>query len=114
MLAIMRLAGVDLNFANMIVMPLIVGIGVGSGVHVVRRWRLQPRDEPHGLAGGSGRAITLTTLTTVAGFASMMLAQHRGIRSLGFTMTVGLMMVWLVTIVALPAILRLRAGAASR
>lgn len=114
MLAIMRAAGVDLNFANMIVMPLIVGIGVGSGVHVVRRWRLQPRDEPPGLAGGSGRAITLTTLTTVAGFASMMLAQHRGIQSLGFTMTVGLMMVWLVTIVVLPAILRLRAGAASR
>jgi len=114
MLALMRLFGVELNFANMIVMPLIVGIGVGMGVHAVRRWRLQPRDIPLGLAGGSGRAIGLTTLTTAIGFAAMMTAEHRGVRSLGFVMTVGLAMVWAAAIFVLPAVLRLRADLAQR
>ncbi|MBL0927208.1 MAG: MMPL family transporter [Phycisphaerales bacterium] len=108
MLGVMRVADVPLNFANMIVMPLIVGIGVGCGVHAVRRWRLQPLDRPPGLAGGSGRAITLTTVTTVIGFATMLVAEHRGIRSLGFVMSVGLVGVWLVTILILPAVLGLR------
>lgn len=109
LLAWMAVFEIPLNFANMIVMPLIVGIGVGCGVHAVRRWRLQPRDEPLGLAGGSGRGMTLTTLTTVIGFAAMLIAQHRGIRSLGFVMSVGLVMVWAVTILILPAVLRARA-----
>lgn len=112
MLAIMDLAGIPLNFANMIVLPLLIGIGVGCGVHAVRRWRLQPNDHPLGLAGGSGRAITLTTLTTVFGFAAMMTGQHRGIWSLGFVMSVGLAAVWAVTILVLPAVLRLRRGRA--
>lgn len=110
MLAVMRLADVPLNFANMIVLPLLIGIGVGCGVHAVRRWRLQPNDHPLGLAGGSGRAVTLTTLTTVIGFASMMTGEHRGIWSLGFVMSVGLGAVWAVTILFLPAVLRLRRG----
>jgi len=108
MLAWMRVFDVALNFANMIVMPLIIGIGVGAGVHAVRRWRLQPLDAPLGLAGGSGRAIGLTILTTVFGFAAMMSAEHRGVRSLGFVMSVGLMMVWASTVFLLPGVLRLR------
>lgn len=108
MLAWMRIFDVSLNFANMIVMPLIIGIGVGAGVHAVRRWRLQPMDAPLGLAGGSGRAIGLTILTTVFGFAAMMSAEHRGVRSLGFVMSVGLIMVWATAIFMLPGILRLR------
>ncbi len=108
MLAVMRLTGLALNFANLIVMPLIVGIGVGCGVHAVRRWRMQPNDLPPGLAGGSGRAITLTSITTVIGFATLAVGEHRGIRSLGLVMSLGLAMVWAVTILVLPAVLKLR------
>lgn len=110
MLAVMRSVGIALNLANLIVMPLIVGIGVGCGVHAVKRWRLQPRDLPPGLAGGSGRAITLTTLTTIIGFAVLIAGEHRGIRSLGVVMSLGLAMVYVVTILVLPSILRLRSG----
>jgi len=106
--AVMALAGVSLNFANMVTLPLLAGIGVSAGVHAVHRWRQQPHHLPAGLAGGCGRSITLTIVTTMLGFASMMTAQHRGVRSLGFVMTVGLAMVWLATVFALPALLRLR------
>ncbi len=108
MLAIMRVLGMALNLANLIVMPLIVGIGVGCGVHAVRRWRLQPSDPPPGLAGGSGRAITLTTLTTILGFAALLIGEHRGIKSLGIVMTLGLALVWAVTVFVLPGVLGAR------
>ena len=108
LLGIMGTFGIDLNFANTIVMPLIAGLGVDAGVHAVHRWRQQPGGAPAGLAGGSGRAITLTTLTTIIGFACMTLAEHRGIRSLGIVMSAGLTAVWLSTVFCLPAVLRLR------
>lgn len=108
MLAIMRLAEIPLNFANTIVMPLILGLGVDAGVHAVHRWRSQPYDIPSGLAGGTGRAITLTSATTIIGFLCMTLAEHRGIRSLGLVMSIGLLMVWVSVSIFLPAVLRLR------
>jgi predicted exporter len=100
--------GQQLNFANIIVLPIIFGIGAGTGVHVVHRWRAEPHGEPAGLSGGTGRAITLTMLTTMMGFGCMLLAQHRGIRSLGFVMVIGLGVTLLACYTALPAILRLR------
>ncbi|MEC9373052.1 MAG: MMPL family transporter, partial [Planctomycetota bacterium] len=113
LLGVMGFAGIDLNFANTIVMPLIVGLGVDAGVHVVHRWRQQPHDPPAGLAGGTGRAVGLTTLTTVIGFACMVLGEHRGIRSLGLVMSLGLIFTWCATALLLPAILRLRTSRAS-
>lgn len=112
LLGVMGAAGMRLNFANTIVAPLILGLGVTAGVHAVHRWRQQPRDKPAGLAGGAGRAITMTLATTTIGFACMMIAEHRGIRSLGMVMTMGLVMVWAATALLLPALLRLRTPSA--
>lgn len=106
--ALMGIFGVTLNFANIIVMPLIFGIGVDAGVHVVHRWRAEPYRRPAGLSGGTGRGITLTMLTTMIGFGSMLLAEHRGIRSLGFVMLAGLGVTLLACHLMLPAVLRLR------
>ncbi len=99
---------IPLNFANTIVAPLILGLGVTAGVNAVHRWIQQPADKPAGLAGGAGRAITFTLATTIIGFASMLTADHRGVRSLGLVMTLGLAAVWIATVLLLPAVLRLR------
>jgi len=106
--AMMGVFGVPLNFANIIVMPLIFGIGVDAGVHMVHRWRVEPLGRPAGLSGATGRGITITLLTTMIGFGCMLTAQHRGIRSLGFVMVVGLAITLLACYAALPAVLRLR------
>jgi len=108
MFGIMPVFDVPLNFANMIVMPIILGIGVDAGIHVVHRWRADPEGRPAGLSGGTGRGITITMLTTIIGFACMLIAEHRGIRSLGFTMTVGLSATLVAALTMLPAILTLR------
>ena len=105
---IMGLTGTPLNFANIIVMPIIFGIGAAAGVHVVHRWRADPAGRPSGLSGGTGRAVTLTMVTTMIGFGSMLIAEHRGIRSLGIVMVAGLGVTLLACYTALPALLQLR------
>ena len=106
---LMGVLGVSLNFANIIVLPLIFGIGVSAGVHVVHRWRLEPSGRPRGLSGGTGRGITLTMLTTMIGFGCLLIAKHRGVRSLGLVMVMGLGVTLLACYFMLPAILKLRA-----
>jgi hypothetical protein len=105
---LMGLLGVPLNFANIIVLPLIFGIGVDAGVHMVHRWRAEPYGRPAGLSGGTGRGITLTMASTMIGFGCMLLAEHRGIRSLGFVMLTGLGVCLLACYTVLPPVLRLR------
>lgn len=101
--AIMQLFGMQINPANIIVLPLMFGIGVDSGVHVLHRYRQHPEDDPPGLTQATGKGITITTLTTVIGFACMMLAQHRGIRSLGFVVSLGLILTLLACWTVMPA-----------
>jgi hopanoid biosynthesis associated RND transporter like protein HpnN len=104
----MGLVGLNLNFANLMVLPMIFGIGVDAGVHVIHRWRSDPRMRPPGLWGGTGTGILLTTATTMIGFGSLMLAEHRGIRSLAIVMVVGLLTTLIAAWTVLPAVLRLR------
>ena len=101
--AIMLWLGMQINPANIIVLPLMFGIGVDSGVHVLHRYRQHPEDDPPGLTQATGKGITMTTLTTVIGFACMMLAEHRGIRSLGFVVSLGLIMTLLACWTVMPA-----------
>ena len=101
--AIMQLWGMQINPANIIVLPLMFGIGVDSGVHVLHRYRQHPEDDPPGLTQATGKGITITTLTTVIGFACMILAQHRGIRSLGFVVSLGLILTLLSCWTVMPA-----------
>ncbi|MHC4764467.1 MAG: MMPL family transporter [Planctomycetota bacterium] len=110
---LMGLLGVPLNFANIIVLPIIFGIGVNAGVQVVHRWRQEPMGLPKGLSGATGRGITLTMMTTMIGFGCLLIAEHRGIRSLGFVMVIGLAVTLLACYTVLPAALRLRGRAAA-
>lgn len=105
---VMFLAGVRLNPANIIVLPLMFGIGVDAGVHVLHRWRQDPLGKPPGLTAGTGKGITLTSLTTMIGFGSLLTAHHRGIQSLGFVMSLGIGLTLLACYAVLPAILELR------
>lgn len=105
---VMGVAGMQVNFANLMVLPLIFGIGVDAGVHVVHRWRSAPDMSPAGLVGGTGQAITMTMATTIIGFGALLVAEHRGIRSLSIVMVTGLAVTWLACMLVLPAALRLR------
>ncbi|MEM1165079.1 MAG: MMPL family transporter [Planctomycetota bacterium] len=101
--AMLVLTGRVLDLASVVVLPLLFGIGVDVGVHAVHRYRQSPRTHPLGLAFGTGKAVVLTSLTTASGFAAMMLASHRGIAGLGFTLAAGILLTLAVCVTALPA-----------
>jgi len=100
--------GQSVNPANIIVLPLLFGIGVDSGVHVMHRFRMNQSGRPLGLTSGTGKGITLTSLTAMIGFGSLTLADHRGIESLGLTLTMGVGLTLLACLVLMPAVLELR------
>ena len=105
---VMYVLGMSINAANIIVLPLMFGIGVDSGVHMIHRYRQDPVTRPLGLTAGTGKGITITCFTAMIGFGAMMLAEHRGIFSLGFVLTVGIGMTLLSCWTIMPAWLELR------
>jgi uncharacterized protein len=105
---IMWLAGMQINAANIIVLPLMFGIGVDSGVQIIFRSRMDQAGSPPGLTSGTGKGVTVTVLTSLIGFGAMMLARHRGIFSLGFVLTVGIGLTMLACWTVMPAMLELR------
>ncbi|NQU16913.1 MAG: MMPL family transporter, partial [Candidatus Saganbacteria bacterium] len=78
-LGIMGWFGLKFNFVNVLALPMIIGIGVDDGVHLIHRYLLEKNLSP--AIRSTGRAITLTTLTTAAAFGSMLLAKYRGFSS---------------------------------
>jgi uncharacterized protein len=106
MFGILALLKVDLNPANLIVLPLILGIGVDDGVHVIHDFRMQTPGR-YQTSSSTINAIILTSLTSMIGFGSMILAAHRGLASLGLVLVIGLGSCLFVSLVPLPAILTL-------
>ncbi len=96
---------VPLNPANIMTLPLVVGIGVTNGIHVLNRFAEE--QTPSILARSTGKAVLVSGLTTMAGFGSLMLAQHQGIYSLGCVMTVGIATCMVAGLTSLPALLNL-------
>ncbi len=94
---------VPFNPANIMTLPLVVGIGVTYGVHILTRFAEE--QNPAILAKSTGKAVLVSGLTTVAGFGSLALAKHQGIVSLGFVMSVGVSAAMLAGLVCLPALL---------
>lgn len=105
---VMYLCGMQINPANIIVLPLMFGIGVDSGVHVIHRYRQDSQTRPLGLTAGTGKGITITSLCTMIGFGSMLTARHQGVVSLGFVLTVGIGMTMLACWTVMPAWLEIR------
>jgi hypothetical protein len=108
------LLGLELNFANVIVLPLLLGLGVSGAVHVVMRWREEGR--PRDLAATSTpRAVLFSALTTVASFGSLAISDHLGLASMGLLLTIAIFWSLVCNLLVLPSMLALaspRRGAA--
>ncbi len=105
LMGIMVLFHRSFNPANLLTLPVILGIGVAFGVYVVNRYREERH--PSIFSTSTGRSVLLSALTTIAGFASLLGVSHQGLQSLGFTMTVGLFVIALQALVVLPAALEI-------
>jgi hopanoid biosynthesis associated RND transporter like protein HpnN len=105
MFGLMAVLNVPLNPANMIVLPLILGIGIDAGVHIVHDYCSQTGR--YRVNASTASAVVINTVTNMAGFGSLMIASHRGLQGLGRVLTLGLVCCLFTSLVMLPAILTL-------
>ena len=105
MFGAMAKLGIQLNPANIMVLPLLVGIGVAYGIYIVQRYREDRCAEF--CCKSTGRAVGVNALVTIIAFGSLILGAHRGIRSLGLLMTLGVAACAAAALVLLPALLEL-------
>jgi hypothetical protein len=105
MLGGMRLLGISYNFANLVAVPLILGVGIDNGVHVIHRMRLEGCEGMSVVLRHTGRAILMGSLTTMIGFGSLALAEHRGLASLGIVLILGVGSCLVTSTVVLPNLL---------
>ena len=108
LLATLLLLRHQLNLVNVLIFPAIVGIGIDNAIHVIHRFRESGRVRE--IITETGRALVLTSLTTMIGFGSLMLSRYRGLRSLGFVAAVGMFFCLYSSLVVLPALLAGLAG----
>ncbi|MDB6125010.1 MAG: putative exporter of the superfamily [Pedosphaera sp.] len=100
---IMGLFHIPFNPANIMTLPLVIGIGVTNGIHILNRFAEE--QNPGILAKSTGKAVFISALNTIAGFGSLILAQHQGIRSLGIVMSTGVATCMIASLTFLPALL---------
>jgi uncharacterized protein len=96
---------VPFNPANIMTLPLVIGIGVTNGIHILNRFAEERT--PSILARSTGKAVLVSGLTAIAGFGSLILAKHRGIHSLGVIMSVGIATCMIAGLTFVPALLNL-------
>jgi hypothetical protein len=101
---ITALIGMPLNYANIIALPLLVGIGVDNGIHVVHRMRTEPDKELFNTS--TLRAVFASGLTTVASFGNLAFSAHVGTSSMGKLLALGLAVSMAATLIVLPAWLK--------
>jgi uncharacterized protein len=105
MVGLMGWAGIPFNPVNIVSLILVIGIGVTNGVHILNRFAEE--HEPNILARSTGKAVLVSALNTMAGFGSLLVAQHQGIASLGGVMAIGTGACVVASLAFLPAVLTL-------
>jgi hopanoid biosynthesis associated RND transporter like protein HpnN len=93
------------NLANLVAVPLIIGIGVENGIHIVHRYREEEVGGPALVVGSTGQAVALFSLTTMIGFGSLMVARYYGIFSMGLMLTIAVGSVLVASLTVLPLLL---------
>jgi hopanoid biosynthesis associated RND transporter like protein HpnN len=103
------LLGMPFNFANIIALPLLVGVGVDNGIHIVHRAHMETSSRGDALGTSTSRAVFASGITTIASFGNLAFSPHVGMASMGMLLTLGMVVTMVATLLLLPALLALRA-----
>lgn len=114
MLGGMRLMGMDFNFLSITISPLLIGIGVDNGIHIIHRTMEEKSLRLEGSVergvGMTAISVIVTSLTTMLVFASLLLARTPGLRMLGASALLGIGFALLFSLLFLPAALKIEGG----
>ncbi|ADE14397.1 hopanoid biosynthesis associated RND transporter like protein HpnN [Nitrosococcus halophilus Nc 4] len=103
--AAMVILNTPFNFANIIALPLLLGIGVDNGIHMVRRMRQAPPKTGNPLQTSTARGVVFSALVSACSFGNLLVTPHPGMASMGLLLTVGVALTLLCTLLLLPALL---------
>ncbi len=107
MLGALKLSGDNISMYNFIATPMIIGIGIDSGIHILSRVLNSKNYDIAEAVIHTGKAITFTSLTTIVGFGSLFVSHFEGFKSLGLSTIFGVTACWLSSIIFFPAILKI-------
>lgn len=99
------LLNIPFNFANVIALPLLLGIGIDSSIHMVYRSLNAAEKQNSLLQTSTGSAIFYSALTTMAGFGSLVLSSHQGTASMGMVLAIGILHILICVFIILPTLL---------
>ena len=102
--AVVLMLGVPFNFANIIALPLLLGMGVDNGVHMVNRARNAMPESGNLLHTATARAVLFSALTTLCSFGALSFSPHVGTASMGKMLSVGVCIILVGTLIARPAL----------
>jgi hypothetical protein len=105
-LTIMGFFNIKLNFINVMAFPLIIGLGIAYSVHIFFRMVEADFNLMEALSS-TGKAILLTTLTTLLAFGTFIFSVHTGLASIGQITTIGLTVCFLSSIFVFPLLARI-------
>ena len=103
MLGLMGILDIPLNSANMIGLSLMLGMGMENGVLITQDYLCQRGR--YRMGASTSVAVVLNTITTMVGFAVLIIADHRGLQSLGRVLTIGMTCCWFSSLIILPTLL---------
>jgi predicted RND superfamily exporter protein len=103
---LMWLCHLQFNLANLVAVPLLIGVGVDGGINLIRRAREEARPGWRLIGESTGQAMALYSLDSIVGFGSLLIARHAGIFSMGLLLVLAMSAVLLSTFTVLPLLLR--------
>lgn len=106
-LGIMELMGWKMGLYNMIVLPSLIGLGVDNNIHLFHRYQAEGRGSWPYTIRTTGVACSMAAVTTMAGFAGLVVAGHRGLATIGYLAILGILTTTVVSLVFLPAVITL-------
>lgn len=101
----MALTGIKFDFVNIIVVPLLIGIGIDDAVHINHRYLLEGKGKMDLVIARTGTALLITTLTTIFGFASFIPSIMRAMRSTGIVLSLAMAIAFIYSVLLHPAVL---------
>ena len=99
------LLDLQFNFANVIALPLLLGIGVDSAIHLLHRYKTEPNQQLGILQTSTARAVFFSAATTTVSFGNLAISNHAGTASMGIVLTIGILAVLFCMLIIFPAML---------
>lgn len=107
MQGVLYVFGVNYNVANIAGLPLLLGLGVVYGVHIVHRWLEMPDHTAFIASRTTGRGVSFAALTTITGLFSIVFARHGGVSTFGIILLAGISLCLIAALLVLPSVIDL-------